>query len=118
MPPEAARTLYRSLRIILIAYVTWLLFWQILRVSPFMFQALPRICYTLFELMAAMAVIWLVRPKSPFVQRIFISKTEGFIARYWSFCSTLLILIAIFIVLLDVAGYRYGAQRLARSYTL
>ena len=118
MPPEAARTLYRSLHIILIAYVTWLLFWQILRVSPFMFQALPRICYTLFELMAAMAVIWLVRPRSPFVQRIFISKTEGFIARYWSFCSTLLILIAIFIVILDVAGYRYGAQRLARSYTL
>ncbi len=118
MPPEAAGTLYRSLRIILIGYVTWLLFWKILRVSPFDFQALPRICYTLFELMAAAAIIWLVRPRSPFVQRIFISKTEGFIARYWSTLSTLLILIAIFIVALDIAGYRYGAQRLARSYTL
>ncbi len=118
MPPEAARTLYRSLRIILIGYVTWLLFWQILRVSPFNFQALPRICYTLFELMTAVAIIWLVRPRSPFVQRIFIAKTEGFIARYWSTLSALLILIAIFIVALDIAGYRYGAQRLARSYTL
>jgi potassium efflux system protein len=118
MPPEAARTLYRTLRIILIGYVTWLLFWQILRVTPFNFQALPRICYTLFELMAAMAVVWLVRPRSPFVQRIFIAKTEGFIARYWSTLSALLILIAIFIVVLDIAGYRYGAQRLARSYTL
>jgi len=82
MPIEAAGTLYRSLRIILIAYVTWLLFWQILRVSPFDFQTLPRICYTLFELMAAAAIIWLVRPRSPFVQRIFIMKTKGFIARY------------------------------------
>jgi len=43
---------------------------------------------------------------------------KGFIARYWSFFCTLLILIAIFIVLLDIAGYRYGAQRLARSYSL
>ncbi len=118
MPPEAARILYRSLRIILIGYVTWLLFWQILRVSPFMFQALPRICYTLFELMVAAAVVWLVRPKSPFVQRIYISKTQGFIARYWSWLSILLILIAISIVVLDIVGYRYGAQRLARSYTL
>jgi potassium efflux system protein len=118
MPPEAAGTLYRSLRIIIIGYVTWLLFWQILRVSPFNFQALPRICYTLFELMAAVAVVWLVRPRSPFVQRMFISKTEGFIARYWSLLSTLLILMAIFIVVLDIAGYRYGAQRLARSYAL
>jgi small-conductance mechanosensitive channel len=118
MPPDAAHTLYRSLRIILIGYVTWLLFWQILRVSPFDFQALPRICYTLFELMAAMAIVWLVRPRSPFVQRIYITETEGFIARYGSSLSTLLILIAIFIVVLDIAGYRYGAQRLARSYTL
>ena len=118
MPPEAARTLYRSLRIIIIGYVTWLLFWQILRAAPFDFQALPRISYTLFELMAAAAIIWLVRPKSPFVQRLFISKTQGFIARYWSSLSTLLILIAIFVVVLDIAGYRYGAQRLARSYTL
>jgi len=52
------------------------------------------------------------------VQRIFIAKTEGFVARYWSSLSTLLILIAIFIVALDIAGYRYGAQRLALSYTL
>ena len=118
MPPEAARTLYRSLRIIIIGYVTWLLFWQVLRVAPFDFQALPRICYTLFELMAAMAIIWLVRPRSPFVQRLFITKTQGFIARYGSSLSALLILIAIFIVVLDIAGYRYGAQRLARSYTL
>ena len=118
MPPQGVRTLYRSLRIILIGYVSWLLFWQILRVSPFDFQALPRICYTLFELMAAMAVIWLVRPRSPFVQRVFIMKTQGVIARYWSSLSALLILIAIFIVVIDIAGYRYGAQRLARSYTL
>jgi potassium efflux system protein len=118
MPPDTARTLYRSLRIILIGFVTWLLFWQILRVPPFMFQALPRIFYTLFELMAAAAVVWLVRPKSPFVRCIFISKTHGFIARYWSSLSMLLILIAVIIVLLDIIGYRYGAQRLALSYTL
>ena len=56
---------------------------------------------------------------SPFVQRIFLSKAQGFIARYSSSLSTLLILTAIFIVtVLDIAGYRYGAQRLARSYTL
>ncbi|UCD77341.1 MAG: mechanosensitive ion channel, partial [Desulfobacterales bacterium] len=118
MPPEAARTLYRSLRIILIGYITWLLFWQILRVSPFDFQALPRICYTFFELMAGVAIVWLVRPKSPFVQRMFITKNEGFLARYWPLLSTLLILAAILIVALDIAGYRYGARRLARSYTL
>ncbi|MGD9327271.1 MAG: mechanosensitive ion channel, partial [Desulfobacterales bacterium] len=118
LPPEAARTLYRSLRIILIGYVTWLLFWQVLRAPPFMFQALPRVFYTLFEFMAAAAVIWLVRPKSPFVQHIFISKFQGFLARYWSSFSMLLILIAIIIVLLDMIGYRYGAQRLARSYAL
>jgi len=118
MPPEAGRTLFRVLRIILLGYITWLLFRQILLVPPFEFQALPRICYTLFEFMAAAAVVWLVRPRSPFVLRIFVTKTEGFIARYWSSLSTLLILIAIFIVVLDIAGYRYGAQRLARSYTL
>ncbi|MGD9358173.1 MAG: mechanosensitive ion channel [Desulfobacterales bacterium] len=60
MPPEAAGTLYRSLRIILIGYIAWLLFWQILRVPPFDFIALPRFCYTLFELMAAVAIVWLV----------------------------------------------------------
>ena len=118
MPPEAARTLYRSVRIVIIGYITWLLFWQTLRAAPFEFQALPRICYTFFELMAAMAIVWLVRPRSAFVQRIFIAKTEGFIARYWSLLSALLILIAIFIVALDIAGYRYGSQRLARSYAL
>ena len=118
MPPEAARTLYRVLRIILIGYITWLLFWQILLVPPFEFHALPRLCYTLFELMAGIAIIWLVRPRSPFVQRMLIAKTEGFIARYWSLASTLLMLLVVLIVAVDVAGFRYGAQRLARSYTL
>lgn len=121
VPDAMARSLLRSLRLVLLAYLVCLLPWMIFRVDPFLFEGVPRIGFTLFELAVALAVYLLIRPASPLVgfalatHRGEAGTTPGGVARNWGSISHLLTFFMITVLLLDMAGYRFGAMHLARN---
>jgi small-conductance mechanosensitive channel len=118
MPPEAARCLQRFLRLALLAAMVFLPWWRTLSRPPFELLWLPRIAYTLFELALAAAVILLIRPRSPLLRQWVLVDPEGLIARQWSVLSVLAIAAILFVLALDVTGYRYAASALGRSFLL
>jgi len=118
MAPEASRCLGRFLRIALLGAVLFLPWWQTLRRPPFDLLWLPRIAYTLFELALAGGTILLVRPRSPLMRRWVLVDPEGLVARQWSLLSVLAIAATLFVLALDVTGYRYAASTLGRSLLL
>ncbi|MBI9090755.1 MAG: mechanosensitive ion channel [Desulfobacterium sp.] len=115
MHKKGARALYTSLRQLLYLYISWLLLWRILTQPPFAFEALPRICYTIFELLGAMVIVRLIRPVSPWVRHSVDTASANLASAYWPWISRLFMLLTVSIIFLDLTGYRYGAQSIARS---
>ena len=115
MPAEAANSFHCSARWVLFAYVFCLLPWWILIQPPFEFEAMPRIFYTLFLIMAAFGVFLLVRVQSVYLQHSLSFMQESFVARYWGTISTIFIALIGAIILLDVSGYRYSSRAILES---
>lgn len=115
MHREGARTLNRSLRQLLFLYISLLLLWRILSQPPFSFEALPRICYTIFEFFGAMVIFRLIRPLSPWVRHSVGAASPNPVSANWRWISRFFILLIVSILFLDLAGYRSGAQSIAES---
>ena len=126
LPPDVTQSLLRSVAISLLAYLVFLPVWAIFREPPFQYEALPRIGYTLFEWAAAYAFYRLIHHNAPLPSHAFAMKasatpeeiagkphTEGFLKHYWRLISRLLALFMAIVLLLDIAGYRFGAAHLA-----
>ena len=132
LPPDVTRNLLRSVAIGLLAYLVFLPLWTIFREPPFQYEALPRLGYTLFELAAAYALYRLIRHDSPLPRHLFalgepasntadastpspppLSLRKGFIRKHWSMIRRILVLFMTTVLVLDVAGYRFGATHLA-----
>ena len=127
LPPDVTQSLLRSVAISLLAYLVFLPVWTIFREPPFQYEALPRIGYTLFELAAAYALYRLIHHNAPLPRHTFTLKStattpeetaekpekEGFLKQHWRLISRLLTLFMAIVLLLDIAGYRFGAAHLA-----
>ncbi|MBF0456010.1 MAG: mechanosensitive ion channel [Magnetococcales bacterium] len=128
VPEPVCFSLFVSIRLILLVYLAFLLPWIIFKDAPFNFTAIPRLGYTLFELVTAIAIFSLIRHTSPLVRHTFStpagpkgggggasSVQPGFLAHNWPLISKLITLFMISVVGLDIMGYRFGASRLASN---
>ncbi len=120
MDGDAAHALHRSLRLALIAYLGLFATASILSHPPFFqtslpLEALPRIAYTLFLVVAVLAAVLLLRPRSTFSRYWSTALGDNFFGRRWPFFGAVICLAGIGTIVLEVAGYRYGAGVLAKN---
>lgn len=126
LPPAVTRSLARSIAISLVAYLIFLPAWFIFRAPPFHYEALPRLGYTLFECAAAFALYRLIQHDAPLPRHAFSRGTpsatppdkqqaETFFSRHWKGTSRFLNLFMAVVLVLDMAGYRFGALWLANN---
>ncbi|MBF0153512.1 MAG: mechanosensitive ion channel [Magnetococcales bacterium] len=121
-PEDWVRTLFTASRIVLWAYLLFMLPWAILDGPPFALRVLPRIFFTLFEISLAVAFYQLIRPASPFLRHALAGMTgsvaqadgkDRILRHPWLAWVWWLLLTAV--VGLDGAGYRFGAAQLTRN---
>lgn len=115
LAPPAANSLYSSLRFVLLGAAVWLLLHRVLSIPPFDFQALPRVAYTLFLLATAAGILHLLRPRSPFLNGCLTSPT---LKRFRVPVSSIIAILVVAVIVLDVAGFRYGSASMGRSLAL
>ncbi|MBF0611872.1 MAG: mechanosensitive ion channel [Magnetococcales bacterium] len=120
MPESLANNLHASIRIVLMAYLVCLLPWMIFRVEPFVFESVPRIGFTLFEVAVALAIHLLIRPTAPLITLAIGSRetakgNSNFFARHWGAIHVLISLFMVTVIGLDMVGYRFGAMHLASN---
>ncbi|MEO5340736.1 MAG: mechanosensitive ion channel [Magnetococcus sp. MYC-9] len=134
LPDDVVQSLSHSITISLWACLLFLPLWSIFRAAPFYYEALPRLGYTLFECMTAYALYRLIRHDAPLPRHAFAQtarpepqtasadsatplsgkRTATHLLRnHWPTIRGLLILFMLGVVLLDMAGYRFGASWLA-----
>ncbi|MBF0589756.1 MAG: mechanosensitive ion channel, partial [Magnetococcales bacterium] len=129
VPVTLCITLQRALTMAAWSYLVFLLPWMIFRAEPFNFISLPRLGYTSFEISVVVILGLLFRHRSPLVRHWMDSRKETkdkpaavqgrhFLLSNWAWMSTLGLLYLMFIVGLDVLGYRFGAEYLARNTLL
>ncbi len=118
LPTKASRALYRALKVVLVGTAIFLFLSRLLGQPPFQMETVARLAYTLFEVTVALALVALLRPKSSFIQETFVRGERHFFARHWKTISPVLVAGVVGIVILDMLGYRYGAQTLGRSFLL
>ncbi len=113
-----AQQFLNSFRLVLITYLACVVPWLIFPKEPFMFEAFPRIAFIFFEAGVVIAIYRLIRPGSPLIKQIFShsqlpdakpSKQE----RYWAVVSRIAALFMASILVLDGAGYHFGATYLS-----
>ncbi|MBF0446278.1 MAG: mechanosensitive ion channel, partial [Magnetococcales bacterium] len=113
-----AQQFLNSFRLVLITYLASVVPWLIFPKEPFMFEAFPRIAFIFFETGVVIAIYRLIRPGSPLIKQIFShsqlpdakpSKQE----RYWTIVSRIAALFMAAILILDGAGYHFGATYLS-----
>lgn len=114
LPPDVGAALHRALRSIVAAYALLMVPWELLGGAPFRLEVLPRLCYTLFSAALVASLARLLRPGSPLV-RFALADFSPRLFRAWAPISVLLASAGAGIVVMDVAGYRYGARQLAGS---
>ncbi len=115
LPRPAANAFYKAIRWFLFGYLIWLMPRDIFLHSPFEFEAVPRVFYTLFLISALIGVIRLVRERSPFIQHHLQALNAPFISRNWKTISTLIMATAVAALALDVTGHRYASQSIVVS---
>ncbi|MBF0462528.1 MAG: mechanosensitive ion channel [Magnetococcales bacterium] len=128
LPNDVIQSLARSIEISLVAYLIFLPAWFIFRAPPFLYEALPRLGYTLFECAAAYALYRLIRHDAPLPRHAFAhaapsdeqnpelpvkQSSAALLSKHWRGISWLLSLFMAVVVVLDVAGYHFGASWLA-----
>ncbi|MBF0453837.1 MAG: mechanosensitive ion channel [Magnetococcales bacterium] len=115
-----ARQFSFSIRLVLTTYLACLVPWLIFQRPPFNFEVFPRIGFLLFEGGVALAIYLLIRPGSPLIKQIFSishlpdakpSRQE----RYWAAISRLAAAFMASILVLDGAGYHFGATYLSTN---
>lgn len=123
MDRDAAHNLHRALVILLLGYLSFFAVGSILSRPPFLLaaqplEALPRLAYTLFLIVAVVAGIVLLQPRSAFTRNFSASLGDNFFGRRWPMFGGLVCLAGVGIAVLEITGYRYGAGVLARNLAL
>jgi potassium efflux system protein len=128
MPDDIARSLRRTLNIWVLGTLLLLLPAHLLGEPPFEFNGLPRLLYTAMEILVVFSLFVLLRPRSPLVKALFgegnrfetfgsqhRQQTHRFLGRHWKTINAAISAFLIGIVVLDLLGFRYTAQRLSIS---
>jgi potassium efflux system protein len=128
MPADVARSLRLTLHAWVLGAVLLLLPAHILADSPFEFSGLPRLLYTTMEILVVISLFLLLRSRSPLMRALFgegsrfetlgsvqQQQTHRFLAHHWNTINAAISAFLIGIVVLDVLGFRYTAQRLSLS---
>ena len=131
MPAELAASLRRTLNIWAIGALLLLVPAYLLKAPPFEFTATPRLLYTGMELLVLATLIALLRPRSALMSALFSEQSRHhlgqsqrreqahrFLQRHWATISALISAFLIGVVLLDMLGFRYTANRLSQSVVL
>lgn len=113
---DAAHSLSRWLRVGLLAYILFFVPSQLFAAAPFEFTASPRILYTLFEIVALVCIVMIVRGRSPFVKKGLAFSPASFVGRRWWMITFGISALVLAILVLDVLGYRYAAASMTRSF--
>ncbi|MBF0118333.1 MAG: mechanosensitive ion channel [Desulfobacterales bacterium] len=113
IPEQIAKSILFYIRVILISYFFCIVPWVILRDKPFLFDACPRLFYTLFEIFIFLSIYKIICRNSPLSEYIIDNFSDHFIAKNWSITSNLFIAFMIMILILDILGFRFGAIRLS-----
>ncbi len=109
-----------SIRLVMFTYLACFIPWFIFQGEPFLFEAFPRIAFLLFEAGVGLAIYLLIRPGSPLIKQIFSHSQlpdakPSTQERYWTFVSRLVMIFMAAILVLDGAGYHFGATYLATN---
>jgi len=118
LPADTAAVLQKCLNRSLLAYLFFLTPGILLPEPPFGLEALPRLLYTLFEVVVAAAVILLVRQSSPLVRDLNGAPTSEKPSLVWRLVFVVSLLVPGIVLVMDVLGYRYGASYLAVNAVL
>ncbi|MBF0357753.1 MAG: mechanosensitive ion channel [Magnetococcales bacterium] len=113
-----AQQFLTSFRLVLITYLACMVPWLIFPEEPFLFEAFPRIGFLVFEAGVFLALYKLIRPGSPLIKQIFAnsqlpdakpSRQE----RYWVAVNRIAGVFMVSVLVLDGAGYHFGATYLS-----
>jgi len=128
MPRELAASLRRILTLWAVAALLLLIPERILLAPPFSFSGLPRLLHTAMEILVTASLIALLRPRSALMTALFSEgartlvggsrhreQAHRFLGRHWAGISWFLTAFLVGVVVLDVLGFRYTAQRLSLS---
>ena len=108
MRPDIARQIHVSVRLVAIAGVFFEGPAVVLQGAPFHGEAFPRLLQTVSLLLFATCLVLVVRPRGPLA--LHLTRPVGWLRRIWFFAGPLLILVFAAAVVMDVLGYRLGAE--------
>jgi len=128
MPRELAASLRRVLTLWAVAALLLLVPERILSAPPFDFTGLPRLLYTAMEVLVVATLFVMLRPRSALMTALFSEGTRTlvggarhreqahrFLARHWEGISWFITAFLVGVVVLDVLGFRYTAEKLSLS---
>jgi potassium efflux system protein len=107
--PEVGMQIVRSVSLVTIGGQIFYAPYRVFTGAPFQFEVFPRLFYTVWALLGAVAVISLVRPSGPFVRSWTV---EGGLLR--SILRFLMVWSAVALgplLVLDILGFRVGVER-------
>jgi potassium efflux system protein len=131
MPAPLASSLRHTLNIWALGALLLLVPQHLFSRPPFEFIATPRLLYTAMEILVLITLVMLLRPHSPLMSALFSDDTRTrlghsqrreqahrLLQRHWGAISLLLSAFLTGVVVLDMLGFRYTAQRLSISVVL
>lgn len=118
MPEEPCRTLYRTLRLVLWGYLFLWIPHELLLAEPFELVYLPRILWTAFLVVGAMALYRLLRPNSPVLRVALEERIASYLQKGKGVWNLLILVLVLSLPVLDFAGYGFAALHLAKGLIL
>ncbi len=118
LSPESIRSVFKFINTLLIAYIFLLAPSIILKGSPLYLDTVPRIGYTIFNIIALIGIFILIRKSSPLTQDIAGSKKTHYFFKYWTIISRFTMLILLSTIIMDALGFHFGACWIASGTLL
>jgi potassium efflux system protein len=109
LPSDVAAQLLRSIKIATTGAIFFYLPYAIFAGAPFTFVWMPRLLFTAFEATVLVAFMLVARRQGAFVRTC--TRPAGSIYRAWAIVGPLVTLGLLAILVMDVLGYRFGAER-------
>lgn len=118
LSPESIRSVFKFINTLLIAYIFLLTPSIILKGSPLYLDTVPRIGYTIFNIIALIGIFILIRKSSPLTQDITGNKHTNYFFKYWTIISRFVMLILLSTIIMDALGFHFGACWIASGTLL
>ncbi|MDR4508111.1 MAG: mechanosensitive ion channel [Candidatus Brocadiaceae bacterium] len=110
MRKETARLIRKSINFIASSYMVILTPSLILTGPPLSLQTIPRIGYTVFNVIALITLFRLIRKSSPLIQDLQEKKPSNKLYKLWTGFSGFTMLVLFSTIVMSSLGYRFGAS--------